>query len=192
MATNVYDLIDAECDFKKSLDFKVTNKATVGYLTGLKFTNCGVSLETDTKVTDPLNPTATLPVLAIFDLIQWSGEPTDPFTIEGRISSGNKNKFAQALSSQDGGAEVEAMWALFEYDDNQKKYFERLHTDKKALKFVVTKDTKVILSQKKDETEYYRFRISLTAKHDAGIQEVCCATDVNTKFTRKIGAEVTA
>lgn len=190
--TNVYDLIDAECDFKKTIDFKVTNKAIVGVLLSLKFTNCGISLEADTKVADPLNPNSTIPVVGIFESIAWTGEPNDPIVIKGKVTGGNKNKFAQAFSSPDGGAEIEAGWCVYQYDDNAKKYFEHFHTDKKGLKFVVTRGTKFKLDQKKDETEHHAFEISLTAKHDAEKQEVCVATDANTKFTRKIGAEVTA
>jgi hypothetical protein len=172
--------------------FSINNRVLLGYILAWKFTGSGTQLNADLEVPDPENPESKMKVVAVLDFVKWSGGRIDPLEVRGRLSYDNKALLKTCVSSLDGGADVEVSWRVVCYDDKEKKYFKKFHTDDKNILLAITEGTEVDIKDSPNldvkHPRNYHFGISLTAKSDAGAQMVCCAESTNQKFTLEMGA----
>lgn len=186
------DQVRTPVDGINAYNFNINYRLPLGYVLKMTFTGSGTTLEPDTEIADPEDPDQKVKVVAVIDeQVYWQGGPTDPIEFSGRLSGKNKAKLRNCVNSLTGGADVEASWVLVDYDTTGKKYFKKFHTDGKEVKLVITNGTKVDVSDIPNtdikQPVNYTFRISLTAKGDAGKQELCCAEDIDHKVTRQLG-----
>lgn len=181
-------------DVARAYNFKVTNCASVGFIEALSFTSSGKALAADTPIPDPENPESPKKVVAILDLVDWTGGPTDPIRIKGRLSPGNRGTLLECVSSLTGGADVEAAWSIYVYDYAAKKYFKRFHTDGKNIKMALTEGETLFVDEAPDsyikQPVNFKFSLSLTPKSDGGEQTLAIATSANQKFARQVGISV--
>lgn len=191
-----FESINIPCEAKVTYNFTLGSTAPVGHLLSLSFTNSGKDLVADTPVPNPESPDEKINIIGAFDFIQWEGGPTEPIQADFRISPQNKAILQEALSSLTGGAELEAQWAIYNYDYKEKKYFMTFHTDGNKIKFVVTKGTKVLIAPEADRQVQqplnFCVSMSITAKSEGDDQEVNIAYTSANKFTRRIGVNAVA
>lgn len=186
------DQVKTPIDGKNAYNFNINYRLPLGYITQLDFTGSGTKLTADTEIADPENPDQKVKVLGVMDgLICWEGGPADSIEIIFRVSSKNKAIIRNCVTSLTGGADVDAAWVLTDYDSEGKKYFKKFHTDGKAVKLVITNGTKVDVNEIPNtdviQPQNYTVAISLTAKGEAGKQELFCAEDISHKVTRQLG-----
>ncbi len=192
--TTLINLVSLECDPKEAHDFNPNKCAPVAAITGMDFTIKGKSLEADTPIKDPENPDSTIKAVAVLDRIVWSGGPTDPVEIEGRLSPKNRGILLECVASQTGGSDIAMSWVTKCYDHSAKKFFDKFHTDGKKIKFVLTEGQQVDVNEQPDpfikQPVNYRFKMSLTAKSDGEDQTVCYAASASQKLSKPIGVNV--
>jgi len=186
-----YESINAMCNAPTAYNFVLGSTTKVAHLLNLSFTNAGKDLVADTPIPDPENPDSKVNVAGVFDYISWEGGPTDPAIVNFRLSPANKATLQEALSSLTGGSEVEAEFIVYDYSYQDKKYFKHFHTDSKKIKFVITKGTKVEISDSPSmdvpQPLNFAVRMSLTPKSEGDEQEFHIAYTATSPFTRRVG-----
>lgn len=190
-ATQRYGVqVDYPIEGKNAYVFNKNYRKPLGYITEWKFAS-GTTLEADTEIPDPENPTSKVKVVAVLEgNIYWLGGRTDPIHISGRLSEKNKAILNKCINSLDGGAEQSMKLAVVNYDGAGKAYYKAFHNEKEA-QLVVTHGTMVSVSSTPDESvpepRNFIFTAQVTAKGDAGAQEWICAEDIGAKTVVPFG-----
>jgi len=192
-----FSVMDAALDPVHAIKFRLDDQELIGHVTGLSFPVGPTKTELmgDIPVADPTNPSSKVEVVGVIEDIKWSGGQTDPLDLRMRVSPTNKGKIASAFGPE-GGADVEIMFALYEYDHANNKYFTALSSDSKLVKGKVTQGTKVSVGNKKEtdieQPVNFSVQISITPKLDSGDQSLQVATSMSDKFMRQFGVPVKA
>lgn len=191
--TAPYTQIRSDCNYAHAMKFNVSNTDMLGHVLGMSFTASGNTLEPSLKVSDPLNPSSQVPVVGVVSFIHWEGGPTDPLTVRFLVPSKNRSKIKEALSSTTGGSDLSINFNIFEFDEDAKKYFLRLHSDNKDIQARIAEGTKMDVKDVADklvlQPPIYMVDLTMSFKSNAGSQQLCCATSTNVKFTRQVGVE---
>lgn len=185
---NHYKIIDTECDEQGAYDFDPNGNCRVGHL--VRFSINNKDLEADTLVYIPDHPATQVNIVGPIGYIRWDG--AEVLDINGRISPINKGIMQEALTSSTHRINVEAEWVIYGYDFHERKYFQRMHTNKELLKFEIAKDTYVYLSEDLDRSikkpMNFTFQISLSAMENIK-QEICWACSATgTQLRRQISS----
>jgi hypothetical protein len=115
-----------------------TNTATVGFLTKLNI-GSDVTLTPDLSMSVPGESTK-VSVAAVLDSISWEGGPTDPITLSGVISVGNKHAVGNISSQSLSNAEVIFRFMIYTLDVKERTYFKAFHSGDADVKgYVKTK-----------------------------------------------------
>lgn len=175
--TNCYEIIDLRCDRREALEFNSESRLGIGHLLSLSFTD-GTQLVKDTKVSNPENPNETVNIVAAFEFVGWEGY--DVIQLNGHLSPQNKAMMQEALATT--SKPILALeFVVYEYDYHAKKYFQNFTTDKKSVKFGITENTRVYISNEPDRVLktpiLFQFSMSLTALPED--QEVCFSTSAS-------------
>jgi hypothetical protein len=121
--------------------FSVNGSAlpTVAHLRSLKIGT--VSFTTDYKLKTP-HDDASENVVGVIEQIEWPGDDYDPFTIQCRIFSENRQP-AMTVSQKDlNSAKVTFGFAVYERDNKADRYFRAFHTGDTPLNGYVRKISK--------------------------------------------------
>lgn len=192
VAEQHYKTIDDRCDPQLTYNFTLTGgNATVGLLKKFSFPNAGKDLVADTSVPNPMSPDEKIKIIGALDFVAWDGGPTDPITFTFRVSPANKAILQEALTSPNGGVEVDYEVLALKYCYATKTYFPYFHTDEKVIKSVITKGTKITINNEPDRViqQPLNFQVScsLTAKSEGAEQEFCIAFTKDAPFARRVG-----
>jgi hypothetical protein len=138
-----------------------------------------------------MDPESKVKVAGVFDYIGWEGGPTDPISFSLRVSPANKAAMQEALSSLTGGSEIEIEYIIYGYDYPTKKFFKTFHSNEQKIRCVITKGTKIAISNEPDRVvqQPLNFQIngSLTPKSEGEEQELHIAFTANSPFARRAG-----
>lgn len=113
-----------DCDIYQGFQFKVGVRATVGHITRL--TLAGKELTADLSVKDPLAPATTLAAVAVLSGCSWAGRAADPIYLMGQVSAANRKKLAKHLAAGPGAAAIGLIFAVYDYDSLEQRYYKGL------------------------------------------------------------------
>jgi hypothetical protein len=115
--------ISKSCDILQGYNFEKDRQATVGFITEL--TVGGQSLKADQTVVDPTDAAAkkTVNAVAVLSGYSWSSALTAPMHISGQITVENRQTLATLLLQDLTQMEVDAKFAIYEYDPTKKAYY---------------------------------------------------------------------
>lgn len=187
--TESHLFINIPCDVPRTFDFKIKETPITGYILSMKLKDD--ALTADWGVKDPENPTSELKVVAVLDLVKWSGKSTDPMTFVGRMSTGNRQIYNAWRAKQDGGSDVSVNWVIKEYDDNAKQYYQSFHSDGAEIKFMTTETQPPAMEPKPElkpeKPMNYKFTLCLSPKSEGGTQKLGYATGSSHKMSVELG-----
>lgn len=185
--------VDISCNIFHTLSFNINNRAPVGHLLSLKFTNSGKDTFAEVEVKDPMSPTADIKIVGPFIGNEWAGKPNDPLIISCAVPAKSAAPIRSALMSTDGGAEVEIEFEMYDYfpEGTAGKYYKSFSCDGKKIKCIITDNSRPIVQTVAmdgvGDPPLYRFYLSLTGKSDAAKQELIVATSPTDKHNCTFG-----
>lgn len=188
-------VIEAKCNEHGEAYYFNNGTARIGHITKLSFPSLGIELKPDTSIHNPENPETKNTVVGVLNYINWKGGSQDSLIVESRVSYQNKAAVQEALSLTTQTPDVDIELVVYEYDPHAEKYFKRLHTFNKPVKFVLSDDIKAWVDEEPDTYTIkkpinYLLTLSLAPKTEIPEQKIGFAFRAEgIQFARELSAE---
>jgi hypothetical protein len=181
------------CDIALGFDFRPGETATVGVLTRLTIGE-GIEIAADIEVSDPSDPRGDrLGVVGVLGSVDWEGGVDEPIHLEAQVSSASREEIAEIIQSGLDGTSVEFGFAVYEWDQDESKYYLSFHDDGEVLfGEILASGTELAIAIADDASEEVMPPMNFTLSVSilpVGRNELHLAWGVSSMFARRWGVE---
>jgi hypothetical protein len=181
------------CSVSQGFNFQKDAQELVGHINYLKIGD--TELAADMGVTDPVDPTRLVKVVAVVSGAFWNGGYADPLQFISRISTDNKNVVANLMHKSLSNTDVEISFTVYDYDPKEKKYFQCFYSNNVRLKGLVYKTggesaLQVDMDQSVEVQSPKNYTLSIGIMPQDIAQEIYLAVSTNNKFIKRWGVSV--
>jgi hypothetical protein len=186
--------LDYSCSVSQGFNFQKDAQNMVGHINKLKVAD--KEMAEDLAVTDPENITGDkVKVVGVVSGMHWDGGFADPMQISCQISNANKKTLAVLTHSELSDTTVEFVFTIYDYDPDDKKFYQCFHTDAKVLKGLIEKSggelaIEIDTDQSEEVTSPKNFTLNLGVMPEDLEQDTLVAVSVSDKFAKRWGVTV--
>jgi len=182
------------CSVNQGFNFEKDAQDVVGHINKLKIAD--KEMAEDLAVTDPENITGDkVKVVGVISSMFWAGGFADPIQFGCHISNANKKTLTVLTHSELSDTTVEFVFTVYDYDPDDKKFYQCFHTDATVLKGLVLKsggalEIAIDQDQSEEVTSPKNFALELGVMPEDLEQDTLVAVSVSDKFAKRWGVTV--
>jgi len=182
------------CSVEQGFNFEKDAQDVVGHINKLKIAD--KEMAEDLGVTNPEEITGDkVKVVGVISGMHWNGGFADPIEFDCRISNANKKTLTVLTHSELSDTTVEFAFTIYDYDPDDKKFYQCFHTDAAVLKGLVMKsggalEIGIDQDQAGEVVSPKNFALTLSVMPEDLEQDTLVAVSVSDKFAKRWGVTV--
>jgi hypothetical protein len=184
------------CDVSQAFNFQKDAQSMVGHINKLKVST--KDLAVDLEVTDPEDVAGDkVKVVGVVSSMYWAGGFADPIQFGCQVSNANKKTLQVLSHSEMSDTTVQFSFTIYDYDPDEKKYYQAFHTKDEVLKGLVEKSggqlsIEIDSQQSEEVVSPKNFAFSLGVMPEDIKQPTHMAMSVSDKLVKEWGVTVAA